>query len=239
MASPVTFWLLSLTLLRGEWTDPGSGTQLPYLPPFRMTPTKVFAQPGQKVELKCEVLMSNVLSSCSWLFQRRDPEARPTFILYLSARPKLAEGLDAKRFSGQKIGNTYTLTLSDFREENQGYYFCSVTSNSILYFSPLVPVFLPEKSTTMPAPRPPTPVPPTRMHPASLRPEACRPAAGGLDFACDIYIWAPLAGICGVLLLSLVITATCYQSKSWGVSEGRNRPLVRQGGKPSPSGKYV
>ncbi|XP_036981493.2 T-cell surface glycoprotein CD8 alpha chain [Artibeus jamaicensis] len=210
---------------------------------FRMTPREVTATVGQKVELRCEVFVTKS-SGCTWLFQRREAAASPVFLMYIGTRTKIAEGLES-HISGQKFQNDgYTLTLHSFTEKDQGYYFCSVVANSIVYFSPFVPVFPPEKRTTTLAPRPSTRAPPSASQPVSRRPETCRPAAGspvetkGKYFACVIYIWAPLAGICAVLLLSLVITATCSYRNRRRVCKCP-RPLVRPAGKPSPSERYV
>ncbi|XP_043324692.1 T-cell surface glycoprotein CD8 alpha chain isoform X1 [Cervus elaphus] len=242
MASLLTALILPLALLLLHAT-----TVLGSLS-FRMSPTTKEARLGEKVELQCELLQSGMASGCSWLRQIPGDDPRPNFLMYLSGqRPKLAEGLDPKHISGSKVTSSrFQLTLSSFRQEDQGYYFCSVLSNSILYFSNFIPVFLPAKPATTPAMRPstraPTIAPQTRS--VSPRSEVCRPSAGSaadtsrLDFACDIYIWAPLVGTCAVLLLSLVITGICYRRNRRRVCKCP-RPVVRQGGKPSPSEKYV
>ncbi|KAM7238815.1 hypothetical protein CapIbe_010335 [Capra ibex] len=215
---------------------------------FRMSPTQKETRLGETVELQCEVVQSGMASGCSWLRQIPGDDPRPTFLMYLSSqRVKLAQGLDPDHISGARVtGSKFQLTLRNFRQEDQGYYFCSVLSNSVLYFSNFVPVFLPAKPTTTPAMRPstraPTIAPQTRS--VSPRSEVCRPSAGstvdtsGLAFACDIYIWAPLAGTCAVLLLSLVITCICYRRNRRRVCKCP-RPVVRQGGKPNLSNKYV
>ncbi|XP_006902083.1 PREDICTED: T-cell surface glycoprotein CD8 alpha chain [Elephantulus edwardii] len=229
---PVTALLLPLAILPNATTSQGSKA-------FRMSPTKVEGALDQTVELQCEVLLTNPSSGCSWLMQRHG--GPPTFLAYTSNYRKHQEG---EHFSANTLGsNTYKLTVRKFRDEDQGHYFCSVTSNSVMHFSPFVPVFLPEKPTTRP-PRSPTPAPTNGSKSQSPHPKDCWPPSGGaveaigLDFTCDLYIWAPLAGTCAVLLLSLVIIVVYNHRNRRRVCKCP-RPQVRQGGKPNTSERYV
>lgn len=112
---------------------------------FRMTPREVKATLGQRVELRCEVLLPTSGSGCSWLVQKPGAASSPAFLMFISkTRDKTVQALDRSGFSGKKIGSDlYSLTLDSFRQEDEGYYFCSFMSNWVLYFSPFVPVFLP------------------------------------------------------------------------------------------------
>ncbi|KAM5227782.1 T-cell surface glycoprotein CD8 alpha chain [Ctenodactylus gundi] len=207
VAAPAALTLLLLLLLLHA-----ARAQGPLI--FQVAPREVTGELGQRVELSCTA-GSRGAQGCSWLHQPPGAAARPAFLLYMSsARTKLADGLDSAQVSGRRSGDTCTLVLGSFRKADEGYYFCSATVNSALYFSPLVPVFLPAKPTPTPALRLPTRAP-TALRPASVRPEICRPAPGTdkkwLDFACDIYIWAPMAGLCAILLLSLLITVLCHR----------------------------
>ncbi|XP_004642844.1 T-cell surface glycoprotein CD8 alpha chain [Octodon degus] len=237
MAPRGSAWLLLLLLLQVALlldAAEAQGNQ------FRMSPSQLVARVGDKVTLRCEVLLPNAPSSCSWLFQPRQVSRSPTFLLYqMISRTKFAQG--QTRLSSSKSGNTYTLTLTGFQQQDEGYYFCSVSANMMLYFSPFIPVFLPAAPTTPPPPPPPTPALSTL--PPSARPETCVPSKGRsgvswLDLDCDTHIWAPLAGTCVVFLLSLVITIVFHCRSKRRVCKCP-RPQVRTESKPIPSEKIV
>uniref|UniRef100_A0A5F9DHI5 T-cell surface glycoprotein CD8 alpha chain n=1 Tax=Oryctolagus cuniculus TaxID=9986 RepID=A0A5F9DHI5_RABIT len=168
MASSATALLLPLTLLLHFAAAFGQSQ-------IRMKPKEVTAILDKPVTLICEVLLSDLGDSCSWVFQR-SAAASPTFLLYLS---KTRNQVDSPLNSGKRVQEkVFSLTLHHFREEDQGYYFCVVVGSLSLHFSPSVPVFLPAKPTTMPAPRRPSAAPTTAPQPRSLRPEVCRPSGG-------------------------------------------------------------
>ncbi|XP_040849500.1 T-cell surface glycoprotein CD8 alpha chain [Ochotona curzoniae] len=240
MASPATALFLPLTLLL-QVAAAFRQSQ------FRMSPSKLEVRPGESVKLSCEVLLPNAGSTCSWVFQPREVGASPIFLLYIGANglTRLASDLDREEISGgREREKVFVLNLNKFQEKNQGYYFCSVVGSPDLHFSPYIPVFLPAKPTTRPTPRPTTRARITELQPRTPRPEFCRPSGGavgdskGLDLTCDIYIWAPLAGTCAVLLLSLIITIICNRRKPRRVCKCP-RPVVRPGGKTNKSDGIV
>ncbi|XP_074053111.1 T-cell surface glycoprotein CD8 alpha chain-like [Macrotis lagotis] len=243
MGSPaaVRSLLLPLVLL----LQPAGSQQ--QLQKFRMTPPeKRDARPAETVQLSCETLGVSQ-TGCSWL--RLVPGARvPTFLLFISGSTgnvKVADGLNDGRLQGARAsGTVYTLTLKDFRAQDQGHYYCLLARNAALFFSPSVAVFLPVKATTTPAPKTTTPLAFTnssiQIPAGSERCKNSRPQGNkGLDFSCDFYIWMPLTSICVVLLLALITTIIiCYRSRKRVCR--CPRPLIRPGGKSGPSpGTYA
>ncbi|XP_044516365.1 T-cell surface glycoprotein CD8 alpha chain [Gracilinanus agilis] len=213
---------------------------------FRMDPrTLRDVQRGQELKLHCET-MSTSPTGCSWL--RLTPGAVvPTFLLYLSGSiqsAKVSPDLDSDRFGGSRSLSTYTLTLKDFQEDDQGYYYCVVLRNSRLSFSPFVPVFMPVKATTAPAPKPKptTPAATNSSIQSAAGSDKCKSSntseKKGLDFSCDLYIWMPLTGGCVVLFLALITTIIICQRSRRRVCQCP-RPLIRPGGKAGPSGRCV
>uniref|UniRef100_F7F964 T-cell surface glycoprotein CD8 alpha chain n=1 Tax=Monodelphis domestica TaxID=13616 RepID=F7F964_MONDO len=206
---------------------------------FRMNPVeKRDAGQGRELKLQCETVNSSP-TGCSWL--RLTPGAVvPTFLLYLSGSSqsvKVAPELDSRRFGGSRSSSSYFLTLKDFQKDDQGYYYCVVARNSRLFFSPFVPVFMPVKATTAPAPRPKptTPAATNSSIQNAAGSEKCKSFSNtseknGLDFSCDLYIWMPLTGGCVVLLLALIITITIFRRSRRRVCQCP-RPLIRPGGK--------
>ncbi|XP_074141775.1 T-cell surface glycoprotein CD8 alpha chain [Sminthopsis crassicaudata] len=240
-SSAVRSLLLPLALLLQPFGSPAQ-------PRFRMSPAeKLDVRPAEQVRLQCEALSASN-TGCSWL--RLAPGAlTPTFLLYISSvtsSVKLADGLDAARFGGERLSySTYRLTVRDFGAQDQGYYFCVVTRNSLMYFSPFVAVFLPVKATT-PAPKPKTTtLLTTTSSPIwnSANSGKCKPISSsqgkkGLDFSCDLYIWMPLTGVCVVLLLALIIAITICQRSRRRVCRCP-RPLIRPGRKSGPPERFV
>ncbi|XP_069711024.1 T-cell surface glycoprotein CD8 alpha chain-like [Phaenicophaeus curvirostris] len=96
--------------------------------------------------------------------------------------------------------------------QDEGYYFCLIKSNQMLFFSPGQPAFFPVITTTAPtmaaAPTTAAPTTPRGVTENNTCVKTLEQENGKNKepvYACDI-IWIPLAGSCLLLLSAIMVT---------------------------------
>ncbi|NWR05057.1 CD8A protein, partial [Paradoxornis webbianus] len=169
-------------------------------------------QVGQKLELECR---TDKPTGAFWIHQ--DKSGTLHFIAFISSVSRVSfEGNQktSTRFEAWKEGMSYHLVVKSFTPQDQGKYFCMVTINQKLYFSPGQHAFLPATTVVAPTTCGPTSKHGTTEDPNLQTPDPERRMQEDLDFFCHIFIWVPLAGACLLLLIALVTTIVlCQQTR--------------------------
>uniref|UniRef100_UPI001293D458 T-cell surface glycoprotein CD8 alpha chain-like n=1 Tax=Lonchura striata TaxID=40157 RepID=UPI001293D458 len=105
-------------------------------------------QVGQRLELECQTYKSY---GASWI--RQDKHGTLHFIVFISSLSRANFGENqgaAHRFEASKHNTLYRLAVKSFSPEDEGTYFCVMSLNQILHFSPGQRAFLPVTATVAP-----------------------------------------------------------------------------------------
>ncbi|XP_075065091.1 T-cell surface glycoprotein CD8 alpha chain-like [Mixophyes fleayi] len=176
---------------------------------------------SEKVRLKCNPDMGESMDlGVFWLHQKKDSKNLES-IVFLSPtkKQKYSDPNLRIRFLPDRTGSAYSLTIKSCGQMDQGTYYCMINNNSVLYISRGFSLFCPQASATEPS------TPPISTKSKGTGDECgCSPGKPDLsaeqfevsDLSCDPYIWTPMTGLCGLLLICLVVTfiiLNYYQGK--------------------------
>ncbi|NWU86744.1 CD8A protein, partial [Onychorhynchus coronatus] len=163
---------------------------------------------GQRLELECQTDRD---SGVFWVHQ--DKSGTLHFIVFISSLSQVTfEGKQrtSTHFEASKDNRFYRLVVKSFTQQDEGNYFCLM--NQTLYFSHGLPAFFPV--TTIVAPSTPGPITQrgiTEKDPCTTTLDPETTMQQELNFFCHIFIWAPLTGLCLLILQLLVITIVLCQ----------------------------
>ncbi|XP_073505245.1 T-cell surface glycoprotein CD8 alpha chain isoform X2 [Phyllobates terribilis] len=165
---------------------------------------------SRPMKLQCQPEHSEDWNVGVFWFRHKKGDKSPVSIVYVSSTGRFTykEQNDKNHFKPSVSGMQYNLEIEKFEAADQGTYYCLINKNSILHISPGLQLIYPEVTT--PKPRLTKPPPPK----TTVEGDSCKCPTGSiedketkqLDLSCDLYVWLPLAGLCGFLLICLVIT---------------------------------
>ncbi|KFQ35235.1 T-cell surface glycoprotein CD8 alpha chain, partial [Mesitornis unicolor] len=164
---------------------------------------------GQRLELECV----NPKDDSGVFWVRQDKGGILHFIVFttsLSRNTFVGNAKESTRFEASRQGRFYQLVVKSFTSQDEGTYFCIMNSNQVLYFSPGLPAFFPVATTAAP-----TTLATTTQHNITEEDPCLKtPETTEFSFSCDIFIWAPLAGACVLLIIALAVTIVlCQQTR--------------------------
>uniref|UniRef100_A0A8C9L5T9 Ig-like domain-containing protein n=1 Tax=Pavo cristatus TaxID=9049 RepID=A0A8C9L5T9_PAVCR len=198
-------------------------------------------QEGQQLELECLHYERN--RPIFWI--RLDKSGNLHFILSSthSYSNTLQEGEKASpNFEALWRGNSYRLVVKNFRAEDEGTYFCVNYINQVLHFSSGQPAFFPVTTTTA---APTTPAATTESSHVTKKDICVQSSDPGtrnknmLNFYCEIFIWAPLAGVCLVLFVALIVTIVLCQKIRRRRCRCKRPPNGKPGAKPTVPTRHI
>ncbi|XP_052537386.1 T-cell surface glycoprotein CD8 alpha chain-like isoform X6 [Tympanuchus pallidicinctus] len=197
-------------------------------------------QEGQRLELEC--LPYNKDSGVSWI--RQDKDGKLHFIVYISVLSRTTypgSKTTSSQFEGSKQENSFRLVVKNFKAQDQGTYFCFSNINQELHFSSGQPAFFPVTTTSAPT-TPATTNQSSQITKKDICMQSSDPETSNknmLNFYCEIYIWAPLAGACLVLLVVLVVTIVLCQKTRRRRCRCKRPPNGKPGAKPSVPTRHI
>nr|AAS21628.1 CD8 alpha chain precursor [Gallus gallus] len=196
-------------------------------------------QEGQPLELEC--MPFNIDNGVSWI--RQDKDGKLHFIVYISPLSRTAfprNERTSSQFEGSKQGSSFRLVVKNFRAQDQGTYFCIANINQMLYFSSGQPAFFPATTTAAPTTAAAT------TQSSHVNKDICMPSSEPgtsseniLNLYCEIFIWAPLAGVCLVLLVALIVTIVLCQKTRRRRCRCKRPPNGKPGAKPCVPTRHI
>ncbi|NWX35826.1 CD8A protein, partial [Notiomystis cincta] len=169
-------------------------------------------QVGQRLQLECQTDRD---SGAFWI--RRDRSGALHFIVFINSLARATFSGEQRanpRFEAGRDNRIYHLAVKSFTPQDEGNYFCIISINQMLYFSPGQPAFLPATTTAAPTTCGPTSKHAVTGDPNLKTPDPERRMQEELNYFCHIFLWVPLAGLCLLLLQLVAITTVLCRPKA-------------------------